>query len=135
MDYLTKNKIWKITEELSPLFYENKDRDYIYWANMDAYKKVQRIKDIIKLPVNEETFMSVRKDLYSNKINFSVDIESLNTPYLWINGFHDFIMNGSESVLSNKKEITTFYKSSHYPHIEENERLSELINDFIKNIK
>ncbi len=133
MDNLTTTKIWELTEELSPLFKENKDRHYLYWANMDIYKKVQRIQDIIKIPVNEKTFMSVRKELYSTENNLSVDIDNLVVPYLWINGFHDFIMNGAEGILSKKKNITTFYKSSHYPHIEENERLCELVNDFIKN--
>ena len=133
MDNLTTAKMWELTEELFPLFKENKDRDYLYWANMDIYKKFQRIQKILNLPVNSKTFMSVRKDLYSTEENYSVDIESLDIPYLWINGFHDFIMNGADSLLS-KKCITPFYKSSHYPHLEENDRFCELVNHFMKNI-
>ena len=133
MDNLTTTKMWELTEELSPLFKENRDRDYLYWANMDIYKKFQRIQKILNLPVNSKTFMSVRKDLYSTEENYSVDIESLDIHYLWINGFHDFIMNGADSLLSQKKCITPFYKSSHYPHLEENDRFCELVNSFIKN--
>ena len=134
MEHLTTKKLWELTEELSPIFKKNEDRIYLYWANLGIYKKVKQIQDLIKLPVNEKTFMTVRKDLYSSESNFSVDIECLDIPYQWVNGFHDIVMNGSEGILTKKKNITTFYQSSHYPHLEENERLCELINHFIKNI-
>jgi proline iminopeptidase len=133
MNQLTIEKLWELTEELSPIFKENEDRIYLYWANMDIYEQVNQIQNILKLPLNEKTFMSVRKDLYTSENNFSVDIDTLKLPYLWINGIHDFIMNGTEGILSNKQKITAFYQSSHYPHLEENQRLCELINLFIKN--
>lgn len=133
LDDIESEKIWGLTEKLSPLFHANKDRPFLYWANIDYYQKIQDIQNKINLPINKNIFINVRKDLYSNQINFSVDIESLCTPYLWINGFQDLIMNGSQSVLSKKSNIHTFYRSSHYPHIEENHRFSETINDFIKN--
>jgi proline iminopeptidase len=132
MDNLNLEKIWEISEKLTPLFQENKDRPYLYWANLDSYEMITRIQSQINLPMNAETFVSVRKDLYSNEEIFSVSIEKLNVPYLWINGFHDFIMNGANGISSKNKNIITFFQSSHYPHIEENNRFSELINNFIK---
>jgi len=132
MDELDLNKIWVISEKLTPIFQENKDRPYLYWANLACYETVKKIQNKINQPTDIDTFVSIRKDLYSNKLNFSVDINSLTIPTLWINGFHDFVMNGQEDVLSNNSTITTFYKSSHYPHIEENGRFSKLINEFIK---
>lgn len=132
IDYLDLEKIWEVSEELTPFFQENNDRFYLYWANLEYFHLTQKIQGELNLPINMETFINVRKDLYLCKSNFSVDIDSLNIKKLWINGFHDFIMNGQGSVLSNTKDIITFYKSAHYPHIEENGRFSELINKFIK---
>jgi len=96
MQDLNFQKIWSMTEELSELFKKNKDRRLLYWANLDYFKKVCEIEMKLNLPVNTNTFMHVRKDLYSDESNFSVDINSLETPYLWINGFHDLIMNGAQ---------------------------------------
>jgi len=126
------DKIWEISEELTPLFQENKDRPYFYWANVERFHTVQEVQKNINLPLDMKTFVSVRKDLYSNESNFSVDIDNLKLSKLWINGFHDFIMNGHEVVVSKTSNITTFYQSSHYPHIEENDHFTELLNEFIK---
>jgi proline iminopeptidase len=51
-----------------------------------------------------------------------------------INGFHDLVINGAGGLISEKNSgnIVTFFKSSHYPHIEENDRFSEILNEFIK---
>jgi proline iminopeptidase len=128
---LDLNKIWEISEQLTPVFQENKDRPYLYWANLEYYNLVQEVQKHINLPVDTSTFISVRKDLYSKEANFSVNIDKLTIRKLWLNGFHDFVMNGHEIALLNNQEVITFYKSSHYPHIEENERFSELLNEFI----
>lgn len=133
MENLDLNKIWNISEKLTPLFQENKDRPYLYWANLECFELIKQVQKQINLPADTNTFVSVRKDLYSNESNFAVDIDTLTIPYLWINGFHDFIMNGSNSLLFGSSKITTFYKSSHYPHLEENDRFCELINEFLKN--
>lgn len=133
MDNLDLNKIWSISEKLTPLFQENKDRPYLYWANLECFEMIKGVQKQINLPIDTNTFVSVRKDLYSNESNFSVDINSLSIPSLWVNGFHDFIMNGSNGMLCSNHKITTFYKSSHYPHLEENGLFCELINEFLKN--
>jgi len=129
---LDLNKIWEISEQLTPLFQANEDRPFLYWANVDRFNMVSDIQKKIKLPSNTETFISVRKDLYSSVSNFSVDIDALDLPKLRINGFHDFIMNGHENELSKHTKIITFYKSAHYPHIEENNRFSEILNEFVR---
>ena len=132
MDNIDLNKIWEISEQLTPVFQENSDRPYLYWANLEYYKLVLNIQKYIKLPLDTKTFLSVRKDLYSKEAHFSVNIEELKIRKLWINGFHDFVMGGHQIVLSNNHEVITFHKSSHYPHLEENDRFSELLNEFIK---
>src|SRR6185312_8464649 len=61
MDNLGHEKLWELTEELNPLFMENKDRPFAYWANLDCYKKFQEVQKKVNLPINNKTFMSVRK--------------------------------------------------------------------------
>jgi proline iminopeptidase len=111
--------IWKLTEELSPLFSKNQERHAFYWADLNLYKKAQEIQSQIGLPINNKIFMSVRKCLYSSQENFSVNIEKLATRCLWINELHDLIMgNDAKDKLKNSK-VTIFLNSAHYPHIEE----------------
>lgn len=126
---LDLDKLWSLTEKLAPLFQENKDRHYLYWANLNCMEKFQRIQAEINLPVNQKTFMNIRKNLYTNEKNFSIAIDKLEIPYLWINGFHDLIINGFEGVSSYQSStIIPFYQSAHYPHIEENHRFCKLVN-------
>ncbi len=132
IDDIDLNKLWKISEQLTQIFQENKDRPYLYWANLEYYNLVQEVQKRINLPSDTKTFISVRQDLYSSESNFSVNINELEISKLWINGFHDFVMNGHEVAMSKDPGVITFYKSSHYPHLEENDRFSELLNEFIK---
>lgn len=128
------NSLWEVSEKLAPIFQENKERPYFYWANLTCMNKVMSIQNEMKFLPNNDVFMSVRKDLYSDKANYSVEIDKLKIPKLWINGVHDFIMNGSSAVLSPNPKVKTFFHSSHYPYIEENKKFCELLNEFIKSI-
>ncbi len=121
--------IWKITEELSPLFQKNKTRPLLYWANLEKMKLVQNIQKEINNHTNQAVFLSVRKSLYENEQNLLVNIDSIVAPKLWINGFHDYIMKATTQKQKTKIEI--FMKSSHYPHIEENEKFCSLVNAFL----
>ena len=134
MDTIDLKTIWELTEELAPHFQENKDRQYLYWANLSIFEKVQEIQKKLDLPINQKVFMSVRRDLYSNIDNCQVNIDMLNIPYLWINGFQDTIIGEPAHGLSKKDKITLFTKSSHYPHIEENSKFCEVVNAFTKTI-
>ncbi|MFC3909051.1 alpha/beta fold hydrolase [Legionella dresdenensis] len=126
------DKLWEITEDLAPLFQKNSERDFFYWSNLKYYNIVKDVQKKINLPINNNVFMNVRKELYSNISNFPVEIDKLGIPKLWINGFHDFIMNGHQSSEELNSKIITFYKSSHYPHIEENLYFCEVLNKFIQ---
>jgi len=132
LDWVDLDKLWRVSEQLTSLFQTNAERPFFYWANLEFYQISQDIQKQINLPANNEVFVSVRKDLYSDKSYFSVAIDELTISKLWINGFHDFIMNGHETAMSSNSKIIPFYKSSHYPHIEENHYFSEILNEFIK---
>ena len=135
MDNLDIKKLWEISEKLDTLFQENKARPYFYWANLEYFEVITEIQKHINLPINTGTFTSVRKDLYSDESNFSVQLEKLTAPNILINGFHDYIINGAEGMLSKNPKTIIFYKSSHYPHIEENNLFNETVNEFIGNIR
>lgn len=70
-----------------------------------------------------------RKDLYSNRDTLFSDMAKLKNSKVWINGFHDFIMDGHMAAFSNDLDKTIFYQSAHYPHIEENERFCQVVNE------
>lgn len=132
INVLNSDNLWEISEELAPVFQENEDRIYFYWANLDCMTKVKEIQSKINAPINNEVFMSVRKDLYSDESNSPVAIDKLGIKKLWINGAQDFVMNGPSGTFSfNKHKITTFFNSSHYPHLEEEENFCQLVNGFI----
>jgi len=134
LDLVDLKVIWELTEELAPYFQENKDRSYLYWANIDVFEKVQEIQKNINLPMNQKVFMSVRKNLYSNKNNCDVNVDTLDQPYLWINGFQDSIIGEPANGLAKSDKLTLFAKSSHYPHLEENNKFCEIVNAFTKTI-
>ena len=132
MDDMTVETLWTLTEQLAPLFLENKDRPHYYWADRECFEKVTAIQSEIKIAINHEVFMSVRRDLYSNKDNHAVAIDSLSTPTLWINGFHDKIMNGADGLIYPDHKVKILFKSAHYPHLEENEKFCVLVNNFLE---
>ncbi len=123
-------ELWYQTTILSSTFQQNPDRSYYYWANLDIYKIFKKYQTELNLPCNMNVFETVRKDLYSG--NFELNFNMLTEPYLIINGFHDYIMNGYNDIFSkNKSNVQIFDKSGHYPHLEESERFCELINQFV----
>jgi proline iminopeptidase len=131
------NSLWPLTEKLAPLFKENKMRPYFYWANIEWFEKYQKIKEASQYKDNLEVFTSVRKDLYQSVASLDMEVNTLDIDYVWINGFHDYIMAGASGLLQEPKKSRqmklTFMQSAHYPHIEENERFCEVVNDFLKN--
>jgi proline iminopeptidase len=133
MDRFDLNSLWAITEELATVFQENQDRHYFYWANLEVWEKCKGVQGKVQLPISSDVFESVRRDLYSSESNFLVDIASLSITSLWVNGVHDYIINGLGNIFSKRNEIVNFYKSSHYPHIEENDLFCVIVNDFFNN--
>lgn len=124
--------VWELSEKLESLFQLNPDRPYFYWANLDVYRLTLNIQSKINLPPNQNTLLEVRRELYDNIENCHTDIPSLDIPYLWVNGFHDYIMNGAEMSFSEKNS-TTFFHSAHFPHLEENEQFCQIVNIFLIN--
>jgi proline iminopeptidase len=131
MDTLDSDNLWKISEELAPVFQENKERIYFYWANLDCMNRVAEIQSKSEIQLNKDVFASVRQDLYMDDSNFSVAIDELSIRKEWINGVQDLVMNGPSGAFSNKYQFKSFFKSAHYPHIEEEEKFCQLVNGFI----
>ncbi len=126
--------LWEISKKLSPTFQKNKDRQYLYWANLEMMSETQKISAKINRPINQDIFTSVREDLYTNNLTFEVNIDLLKIAKLWINGFHDFVVCGNQAFGAKEENIIIFNKSAHYPHLEENERFTEVLNEFIQHI-
>lgn len=123
--------LWSLTEELSSLFQENQDRPFQAWGNLNYMKRSQEIQKLINIPTNQNILMDVRKNIYRDETYCRVDIDSLAIPYLWINGLHDYAMNGAAHLFSHKN-VKVFYQSGHYPHIEENQTFCESVNEFFE---
>lgn len=127
-----EKSVWAITEKLSEVFHQNENRTNFYWANMVWKKRVGLLEKELSLPLDRAIFTSVRRDMYSAGTDQSVTIDSLNNNcYLWINGLHDLVMNGASAFVTDTANTKIFYKSAHYPHIEEHERFCQEVNDFI----
>jgi proline iminopeptidase len=130
-DDYSPEMLWRLTERLANLFQENKTRPYFYWANLYWKEKVTKIQDTISMPMNSAVFKSVRQNLYTQLEELSFDI---NAPVksLWINGFHDLIMGGASALTNKNLPMKLFFKSAHYPHIEEHKKFCEEVNVFLK---
>lgn len=130
LDELSVEKLVKITNKIDSIFIKNNFRRYFYWANMAWEEKTNLIQKILGMPMNAKVFQSVRNDLYKNSQTErdSIQYESR----LFVNGFHDYIMDGSRSWLKPEPRNILFMKSGHYPHIEEQVRFCEVVNDFLK---
>jgi len=126
-------KLWELTERLAKVFQENKSRPFFYWANLMWQERVKAIQDTVSLPMNTEVFTSVRRDLYSRPEEYAVDVDAISTaPHLWVNGFHDLVMDAPSALERKPATTTLFFKSAHYPHIEEHKRFCGEVNAFLK---
>lgn len=114
-----------ITDQLNPYFLENPYRLDYYWANNEAQQEYISIKNPYSL--SQDVFEKVRKDLYSDPANYNLDIDRIKKSR-WVVGFHDFIMEGNKPD-GLKKEKIVFFRSGHYPHIEEPDKFLELLNE------
>lgn len=132
-DTLSLAEIWNITRELAPLFLKNKLRPSFYWSNLDWYKKILAIQKDLSLPINHKTFMSVREDLYRSALNLDMDINQLDIKKIWINGAKDLVMRESDPK-KNSFGTIFFSESAHSPHIEENLKFGEVVNEFLDNL-
>lgn len=134
LDKIDASSLWQISEKLNDIFQINPNRLPLYWANLDCCNLVQSVQKEINLPIDNETFLSVRQSLYADEELFLIEITRLKSPYLWINGFHDFIMNGAMLSFGTNPNMVTFYKSAHYPHLEENALFCRHLNEFIRSV-
>jgi proline iminopeptidase len=127
------DEIWRNAKSVRSKMKHIDKRKLFYWGNLAALEKVEKIKRKLNIEeTNEKTFSIVRKDLHGNPDNYIGPCPNkIKTKYLWINGLHDFLMAG-ELLDYENKGITTFYKSGHYPHMEETQRFLKELKGFIE---
>ena len=126
--------LWAQTEILAPMFQTNPNRPYHYWANLKVFDLYRKCPFISTLPLSQPVFKSVRESLYFNTV-LQLQFELLENRYIIINGFHDYIMNGYNGIFEeDRANLFIFDKSAHYPHLEENYKFCETINNFIGQI-
>jgi len=131
MDYAS---LWELSETLAPLFQKNPDRALSYWANLTTMRQVDDLKTTLNLPINPRVFKSVRADLYRSPDNFKLHIDQLKQPTLWINGFHDKIMDGASAMVNQQRSPMLFNQSAHYPHLEQPTLFASKVNAFLASL-
>ena len=124
------DELWEQSEIIADVFANNINRSYYYWANMHVFNLFKQSQLNAQLPLNSDVFISVRQSLYSNT-NLNLNLDKLLHKYVVINGFHDQVMNGYLGVFDNNSNRIIFDKSSHYPHLEENEKFCATVNKFL----
>lgn len=122
---------WRVQQQIRELLPDRGGGIAFYWGNLESQKWAEQVLAELKLPENEQTHWSVRQSMYAagpERLKGPFP-EELDSPYLWINGFHDYLMQG-ESGLADSR-MTVFMGSGHYPHIEEPEKFSITIQKFL----
>ncbi len=117
----TPDTIDEVTNKLMPYFARNPKRVDYYWADstaQDAYLSI-----VNPYGMSLDVFNEVRSDFYGAPRSYKLDFDSVNNSK-WIVGFHDYIMGGN-TFSEEGSGKTTFYRSGHYPHIEEPHKFLE----------
>jgi proline iminopeptidase len=114
------SEVWRNAKALRSKMSYMDQRKLFYWGNLKAFEQVNELKKNLKIKeTNENTFNVVREELHHDPRNYlGPNPEKFNSRYLWINGLHDFLMAG-ELLDYENKGIKTFFKSGHFPHMEE----------------
>lgn len=124
----SKKSVWEISEDLANIFHKNTIRPNRYWHNQDAQKAYTEISEKNPYKINSDIFTSLRKELYQGNIN-EMDLNNVKCNWRSLIGYHDYIMNGH--LIQKNSNNYIFYKSAHYPHIEENSLFCKVINDAV----
>ncbi len=109
------------------------DRKKYYWANeavmnwWDSFNKTSEVKD------SDDVYFQVVSSFQDETFNSgSFDPSLLEQRCLIINGFHDFLMNGtSQPRIANPLSVVRFNGSAHYPHFEQPDLFIQVLNNLI----
>lgn len=131
IDEYTQN-LWKMAKLVRQKMKSPELRKHYYWGCPQTMHLYDELKASVPVKEDDKVFRIVRATLYQNEQDMSgPHTKPLGDKYLWINGFHDYLMGG-EFLDADNKGITTFFKSGHYPHLEEPARFTELLEEFVK---
>lgn len=123
--------LWKMAKLVRQKMKSPELRKHYYWGCPQTMRLYDELKASVTVKEDDKVFRIVRATLYQNEQDMSgPHTEPLGDKYLWINGFHDYLMGG-EFLDADNKGITTFFKSGHYPHFEEPEHFVKILSQFI----
>lgn len=122
------DKSWTLREEIRNSLENFEQKFEAYWMNLDAQKEYNEYMVKGTNTFNSKVFFEVRTDYFNNLKDNKLDLSKVEKAIRVVGQF-DFIMGGSALELQATEK---FYASSHYPHIEEPQKMVELLNRIIK---
>lgn len=111
------------------LLKDQDERSTFYWGNLEAKAQMLEWQKQCKLPLeNPDVFQDVAHTMYhGDKTYGPMDPKQLKQDHVFLLGYHDFLMGGELDVEENAP-IKRFWKSGHYPHVEEVEEFLMMIS-------
>jgi len=116
---------WKEKDRLRNLDYARNVRGLFYWANLEAKSRYEQIKNKCEFVEDDKVFCTVRDSVYLDPVE-TIELQKLPVKSALVLGYQDFLMGGE--TYADDPDVVTFFKSSHYPHIEQSADFCQLIN-------
>lgn len=126
--------MWRHSKLVRNTLHDTTQRRSFYWANPEAMKWYADIQDKVGISDNVQTFAEVMRSLKSryDDIKFVIDpISRIKHGFLWVLGYHDFLMGGEIDTDPEKYPMVKFWQSAHYPHFEEPTRFCDELVRFL----
>lgn len=126
--------MWAHAKRVRKALTETSMRNHFYWANAHAKNQYLNIQQTVALKDNEDTFAQVMRsqhEIYKDPNSGMDPLQHIRSPFLWINGYHDFLMGGELDHNPKQYPITKFWHSAHYPHLEEPVRFCAELAQFL----
>ncbi|WP_397600678.1 alpha/beta hydrolase [Silvanigrella sp.] len=128
---------YEISPEIRKLFSDlkmrQKERQKYYWVNEVAMNWWNKIDSEHNVKDSDEAYFKIVSSFNDETFNSgSFNPCLLKQKSLYINGFHDYLMNGTiKFSIEDQSKIIRFNASAHYPHFEEPELFMKTVLKFI----
>ncbi len=139
VELISRAKIepYEISPEIRKLFSDlkmrQKERQKYYWVNENAMNWWNKIDSEHNVKDSDEAYFKIVSSFNDETFNSgSFNPCLLKQKSLYINGFHDYLMNGTIKFnIEDQSKIVRFNASAHYPHFEEPELFMKTLLKFI----